>query len=169
MENIKITKYSYDTFGKVLVKIQFFEQLVKIFISLFNKDAKLRNKRINNLSYKDILDDNILKRNQTLGILMSVIKKEMKIFDNDEFNELLEKRNIFIHKLHKEYLSNDSLDEEELTRFINQLWNLINKYIDIFTGLISLSVKTISNNKIDTSGIDKCEENLIRYITSAKE
>jgi hypothetical protein len=76
LENITITKYSYDTFGKVLVKIQFFEQLVKIFISLFNEDAKLRNKNINNLSYKDILDDDILKRNQTLGILMSVVKKK---------------------------------------------------------------------------------------------
>jgi hypothetical protein len=164
LENITITKYSYDTFGKVLVKIQFFEQLVKIFISLFNEDAKLRNKNINNLSYKDILDDDILKRNQTLGILMSVVKKEIKIFDNDEFNELLEKRNIFIHKLHKEYLSNDSLDEEELTKFINQLWNLINKYIDIFTGLISLSIKSITDNKIDMSSIDNCEEDLIKYI-----
>jgi hypothetical protein len=76
----------------------------------------------------------------------------------------LEKRNIFIYKLHKEYLSNDSLDEEELTKFINQLWNLINKYIDIFTGLISLSIKSITDNKIDMSSIDNCEEDLIKYI-----
>ena len=46
-----------------------------------------------NLCYKDILNDDIPKRKQTLGVLMIAVKNVIKSFDNKEFEELLEKRN----------------------------------------------------------------------------
>ena len=167
MKNTTINKNSYDVFGKLLVKVQFFEQLVKIFVSLLNKDIKSKNKAISNLCYKDILNDDIPKRKQTLGVLMIAVKNVIKSFDNKEFEELLEKRNIFIHKLHKIYLSNDIKNnntDEDLEKFILELWNLTDKYTDIFTGLISLSTKFITNNKINLSGIEEYEKDLLKFL-----
>lgn len=57
MEQERIKKNSFDVFGKLLIKIQYLEDILKLYISLFNKEAKQRNKKITNLCSRDILDD----------------------------------------------------------------------------------------------------------------
>lgn len=95
---------------------------------------------------------------------MSAIKKEISVFDNDEFHELLEKRNEFIHGFFKQYISVNAKKEEKLTEFIYRLCSLCDKYTDILHGLISVAVNHLSNGKIDTTGLESYEDKLKLYI-----
>jgi len=156
---------NFADIGKLLIKLQYLETLMKLLISLFNSDIKGKKKyKIKDLSARNILDDNTKKTRQTLGQLMNVLKSEMPNFDNEEFEELLAKRNRFIHSFHKEFLSNKNFDEKEVTLFIKELWLLADKYTKIFTGFISLAAKLIGKGKISVAGIDKDEKYLYEYL-----
>jgi len=159
-----IKKDDYASFGKVLIKLQFLETIIKLYISLFNKNIK-NNKEygIKKLSTKNILEDNDNSK-KTLGNLMRVIKNEIPQFDNKEFEKLLKMRNTFIHNFHKEFLSANAKKENELSEFIITLFNLTNKYTKIFTGLTSISITSLSKGKISTDGISDSEDDLIKYI-----
>ncbi len=84
---------------------------------------------------------------------MRVIKSEIPHFDNEEFKKLLEMRNTFIHNFHKDFLAVNAKKENDLSEFVTTLFNLTNKYTNIFTGLTSISVTAISKGKISTDGI----------------
>ena len=157
-----IKKNNFEIFGKLLIDIQFLETLIKFYTSYFTKELKEEYK-IRELSPKSILDDSDNSR-KTLGQLMKIIKSEVKDFDNKEFQELLQKRNVFIHNFHKEYLSIGAQKENELSSFVIRLSELVKKYTNIFTGLHSLSIRTISKGKISIQGIEDNEIDLIRYI-----
>src|SRR5690606_13827439 len=142
---------------------------IKLYTSLFNKDIKQNRKYgIKNLSTKDILEDTDDSK-KTLGNLMRVIKSEIPHFDNEEFEKLLEMRNTFIHNFHKEFLSEYAKKEGEISEFVTTLFNLTNKYTNIFTGLTSISVTSISKGKISTAGISDTEKDLIDYILEKKK
>ena len=156
---------NFADIGKLLIKLQYLETLIKFIISLLNKDIKGKKVyRIKDLSARNILDDNTEKTKQTLGQLMIVLKSEIPSFDNEEFEELLAKRNRFIHGFHKEFLSKKEFDEKEVTLFIKELWLLADKYTKIFTGFISLAVKLIGKGKISVEGIDKDEIFFYNYL-----
>ena len=163
---MKISESEFASFGKLLVKIQFFEVILKMYISLLNSDIKKRNPSIKNLNGRDILDDSIAGKKHTLGMLMLVIKKEMPFFDNNEFSRLLDMRNTFAHNFHKEYLSVDKVSESNYMEFINELWGLTDKYTEIFTGLMEMANRKANGESSDLSvlkGLGKSELSVIQY------
>lgn len=160
-----MNELNYASFGKLLIKLQFLETIIKLFISLCNSSVKENKKyRIKELSSRNILDNNTEKTKQTLGQLMIIIKSEIPNFDNAEFKELLSKRNKFIHSFHKEFLSKKEIDEKEVTKFIEKLWSLTDKYTKVFTGLISISAKSIGKGKVSVEGIEEDEKHLYNYL-----
>ena len=95
---------------------------------------------------------------------MNVLKSEISVFDNAEFQELLEKRNTFVHNFHKEYYSVGAKKENELPEFLESLEFLTEKHSKIFIGLLSVSTKNLYPGKIDYKGLDKYEINLQKLI-----
>lgn len=162
---LKIEEDQYATFGKLLIKIQFLETLLKIAISLFKQEVKDHDKAFKNLSPNDILTD--LSNNthkQTLGQLSNFIKGHINAFNEESFKELLEKRNVFIHNLKNHYITSNSATTEELHDFINSLWLLTEEFTKVFIGLISISIRQIDKSgQIDFKGIDKHEIDFIKY------
>lgn len=118
------------------------------------------------LNTKDILNNKETGR-QTLGNLLFVLKNELDFFDNGEVQELLDKRNTFIHSFYKLYLHKKSTKKNELMPFILRLDELAIKYDKIFTGLIVNAIKRKAkelNGNIDFKGLEKDEENVIKYL-----
>jgi hypothetical protein len=162
-----IKKDDYAVFGKLLIDIQFLETLIKLYISYFKPEIKKKN-GITGLNSKSILDDTDGSR-KTLGALMKILNSNIEEFKNEEFKELLEKRNIFAHNLHKEYLSVKANKENDLTNFISRLSHLVEKYTDIFTGLHSITIKSLSKGKVSTKGIEQSETELYNYLEKLKD
>lgn len=162
-----IKKNDYAVFGKLLIDIQFLETLIKLYISYFKPEIK-KNNRIDGLSPRSILDDTDDSK-KTLGALMKILNSHIKEFKNEEFEELLEKRNIFAHNFHNEYLSVKANKKNELTDFISRLSHLVKKYTDIFTGLHSLTIKSLSNGKVSTKEIEQNETELYNYLEKIKK
>ena len=162
---MKTNDLEYASYGKLLIKLQNLETIIKMYVSLLNTEIKGKRKyNIKDLSARSILDDSNNGTKQTLGQLIFIIKSEVECFEDEDFNELLEKRNIFIHKFFKEYLSHNAKNKSKTSSFINRLWNLTDKFTNIFNGLISISVKKKSNGKVDTSGIESNEKDLYIYL-----
>lgn len=164
---MNLSESDFSTLGKLLIKLQFLEKLIQIYTSSLSDDVKKRHPRIKSLSLSNILDESVANRKQTLGVFVQVIKTELPSFDNEEFQELLRLRNIFVHKLHSQFLLAGKADVEGLSAFIDRLLMLTNKYTGVFTGLLSISFKHMANNSqtLNTEGIDQFEVSFVDYIS----
>lgn len=94
---------------------------------------------------------------------MSFIKKRIDAFNNEEFNELLIKRNLFIHNLAIKYI-NIQDGEKQLKSFIDRLSFLLKKYTKIFEGLLEYSFNYLSDGKIKISDKLDAKIELLAYL-----
>ncbi|UJJ31949.1 hypothetical protein [Halopseudomonas maritima] len=165
---MNILENEFAAYGKTLVKIQYFEIILKICISLFDAEAKARHSSIKNLKIEDVLNLSVSYK-QTLGTLMAAIRKEIPVFDTDEFSKLLVMRNTFVHNFHKEYISR-GVDEKERMAFIEELFELITRYTEIFTGLFVHLARHIAKEKngtLNLAGLEVSEDELLKHIVKS--
>lgn len=150
--------------GALLLKLQGLESILKIYVSLLNEEAKQRNPRVKNLEVKNILDDSINGRHQTLGILIRAIQNEINFFDNEEFNKLLQMRNTFVHSFHKKYILENTLGSSD---FLLELHQLVEKYTKVFNGALTSALQNLASRKgeqLDVDGLIGDEIEFFHYI-----
>ncbi len=79
-------------------------------------------------------------RRQTLGQIIGFLKEDVKIFDNEELDRLLDLRNEFTHNLFRKYLSHGRDKNPDLKYMVFQLslelYELSLKWTSIFKGFL---------------------------------
>lgn len=167
MENKKIDLEIKLHISEILIKLQRFEFLVHGLVSYFKEDILKENSSFKKLNAKVFLSTNPednKNRRQTLGQNFSIIKKHEKLIYNSELDELLEKRNIFIHNFWREYISNGKYDKQRCYVFLIKIESLVDDWTKVFDGFLSIIAKSIYNQQSEEFKMDSSRrEKHIKY------
>jgi hypothetical protein len=134
----------FDTIGRTLLEIQDFEYLILGLAALMDKKrlSEKHKKKFKNLNLNILLSNNpkdLPKKRQTLGQIFGVIKDDFFITWNDDLDDFLGNRNMFVHRFSKEFLPNKS--DYEVLIFLSDFRNEIKRWSNAFNGLNSLIMK----------------------------
>lgn len=167
MKNIE----SYTWIGAALLATQRVEFLTHGIVSHF-KDIQSE-KKFNKLTPKIFLNDtkeNRKIRKQTLGQIFQVLKYESRLSITENLNDFLEKRNILVHELWRQYykVNTDRSMEKEIIEFCKILIADSSKMERFYKGFLYAMAKNIAEkNMLEIpEEIRKMESEHIYFIES---
>jgi hypothetical protein len=132
--------------GRTLLKVQRFEFLVHGIVSHF-KPHLLKEANLKGLTPKVFLsqneDDKKLRRH-TLGQIFKALRLQQTDFlYQEELDELLERRNKFIHSLWRDFFLYGKFQKNECIDFLSKLEKGTEEWTKVFMGFLSFLQKAV--------------------------
>jgi len=132
----------------VLIKLQKFEYLIHGIVAHFKEDILSSNRPFKKLNAEIFLsntEEAKKKRKQTLGQILQVVQEHADFIYDSELDELLKKRNTFIHSFWRDFISKGQYNKEKSLDFLIKLENLTDEWTKVFRGFLSIMTKCVYN------------------------